>query len=126
MSSQYRWKNHKYIDKVKTKSGKWRYIYEDNNGNITAISKRQLKDNQLKDKDREQYKEYARNKVRYHSQFIAKELLNSIVSPDNKRYYSKSAKEDIKATAHYSLEYIKTEASDAINAGKNFLKNLFK
>lgn len=29
------WANHKYIDKVKTKSGKWRYIYDPKTGNVT-------------------------------------------------------------------------------------------
>lgn len=36
---RYAWKHHKYIAKVRTKSGKIRYIYADDNGDVTAKSK---------------------------------------------------------------------------------------
>lgn len=38
----YTWKNHKYIDKVKTKTGKIRYIYEDNDGELVDVTADEL------------------------------------------------------------------------------------
>lgn len=36
------WSNHKYVDKVKTKSGKTRYVYDSNESKITPMDRYRL------------------------------------------------------------------------------------
>ena len=125
----YEWKNHKYIDKIKTKNGKIRYIYENKNGDIEVKTADELKRIQIEEENKRYYEKRKRKienefdsgnrNLKWSMEDISKGQLNSAGDFINK------------AVEHYSEgfrltgEYLGDRFEDLISDGRNWLKDTF-
>lgn len=122
----YEWANHKYITKVKTRSGKIRYIYEDDKGDLVDKSSDELVDIQEdeKEKSRKYYegekRRIARNEAGYAIANVGHDLTHFF---DSGKYF---IQKDTARALDLSVKYIGMEMKNIIDTGKNFLDNLFR
>lgn len=107
------WANHKYIDKVRTKSGKIRYIYD-----IDTASGKQRNANDVHAANLKRRQQNARKNLQ--GTYKGQELRNKQTK------FGNSPLGRIKGMADQAMKNVRSLPSKAISAGSNFIKSLFR
>lgn len=105
--------NHKYIDKVRTKSGKIRYIYD-----IDTASGKQRNANDVHAANLKRRQQNARKNLQ--GTYKGQELRNKQTK------FGNSPLGRIKGMADQAMKNVRSLPSKAISAGSNFIKSLFR
>lgn len=122
----YEWANHKYITKVKTRTGKIRYIYEDDKGDLVDKSSDELVDIHQEEKEaRAKHREASRRRAARKDAQAAIENVGYDLTHffDSGKYF---IQKDMAKALDFSVKSISMEMEHIIDTGKNFLDNLFR
>lgn len=118
----YTWKNHKYIDKVKTKTGKIRYIYEDNDGELVDVTADELQ-KIVRDEEDKKWEKHRHDEIQYEFEAAAFDI-GAAIRGRGKAYLD-SAQQHLKTGMKLLYKHVDFEISDAMDTGKQWLNEHF-
>ena len=118
----YEWKNHKYIDKVKTKSGKIRYIYEDDDGELVDVTADELQ-KIVRDQRNKEWEKQEHDKIKTEFQTAVYNIDSAMRGLG--AAYLHNAEQHFKTGMKLLYEHVDFKIWDAIDTGKQWINERF-